>query len=202
VNQPRISYVPTNRMDDEMRAEMERCARDGTPRPESSAIRAHAPDIFKTFTAYWDATFRKGVLDHSIKELCRLYITRTTNCQFCGNQRSVAAGLPEYGDDELLNFESAASYDDRQKSALAYAQAIAWGEQDLGALWERLHVHFTEPELVELGCFVALTFGQQSWIRLLEIGHQQYAVEGIDSTSGLAPGLAPGLTLSSSRPTS
>jgi alkylhydroperoxidase family enzyme len=186
---PRISYVPMEQMEDAMRVEMERCAGEGTPRPESSAVRAHAPEVFKTFTAYWDATFRKGVLDHGIKELARLYITRTTNCQFCGNQRSSAADLPEYGEDELLNFESASSYDERQKAALAYAQAIAWGEQDLDALWDRLYAHFTEPELVELGCFVALTFGQQSWIRLLEIGHQEYDVAGIASKAGLAPGV-------------
>ena len=93
---PRISYVPLEQMDDEMHVEMERCARHGTPRPESSAVRAHSPEIFKTFTAYWEATFRQGVLDHAIKELARLYITRTTKCQFCGNQRSTTAGLPEY----------------------------------------------------------------------------------------------------------
>jgi alkylhydroperoxidase family enzyme len=187
---PRISYVPMEAMDEEMRSEMERSARHGTPRPESSAVRAHAPEVFKTFTAYWDATFRQGVCDHAIKELCRLYITRTTNCQFCGNQRSTSAGLPEYQDDELLNFESSERYDERQKAALAYAQAIAWNEQDRDGLWARLDAHFSEAELVELGCFVALTFGQQSWIRLLEIGHQEYAVDGIDSVAGLAPGVA------------
>jgi len=35
----RISYLPLDAMDDEMRAEMERCRREGTPRPESSAGR-------------------------------------------------------------------------------------------------------------------------------------------------------------------
>ena len=76
-------------------------------------------------------------------------------------------------------------YDDRQKAALAYAQAIAWGEQDLDGLWKRLHAHFSEPELVELGCFIALTFGQQSWIRLLGIDHHQY-LAGTDAS--MAPG--------------
>jgi alkylhydroperoxidase family enzyme len=187
---PRISYVPMDRMDDEMRQEMERSARHGTPRPESSAVRAHVPAVFKTFTAYWDATFRQGVCDHAIKELVRMYITRTTNCQFCGNQRSSTAGLPEYEVDELLNFEKGDRYDDRQKAALAYAQAIAWNEPDHDGLWQRLDAHFSEPELVELGCFIALTFGQQSWIRLLDIGHQEYDVAGIDSAAGLAPGVA------------
>ena len=39
----RISYVPLENMDADMRREMERCQREGTPRPESSAIRAHVP---------------------------------------------------------------------------------------------------------------------------------------------------------------
>jgi len=37
----RISYVPVEKMDAGMREEMGRCQREGTPRPESSAIRAH-----------------------------------------------------------------------------------------------------------------------------------------------------------------
>lgn len=40
-------------------------------------------------------------------------------------------------------------------------------------LWADLHRHFTEPELVELGFFVALTSGQQRWIKTLGIGHQE-----------------------------
>jgi hypothetical protein len=52
-------------------------------------------------------------------------------------------------------------------------------------LWSRLRAHFSEPELVELGNFIALTFGQQSWIRLLGIDHHQY-MAGTDAS--MAPG--------------
>ena len=45
----RISYVPLEDMTPEMRAEMERCAREGTPRPESTAVRAHVPAAFWFF---------------------------------------------------------------------------------------------------------------------------------------------------------
>jgi alkylhydroperoxidase family enzyme len=40
-------------------------------------------------------------------------------------------------------------------------------------LWEQLHAHFSEPELVELGFFIALTSGQQRWIKTLGIGHKE-----------------------------
>ena len=184
----RISYVPLEEMTPEMIAEMERCAREGTPRPESSAVRAHVPAAFWAFANSWRDLFHQGVCDHAIKDLCRVYISRTVKCEFCGNQRSLkatAAGLEEMQYDDLLNFESSDRYDDRQKAALAYAQAIAWGEQDLDGLWERLRAHFSEEELVELGNFIALTFGQQSWIRLLGIDHHQY-MAGTDAS--MAPG--------------
>jgi alkylhydroperoxidase family enzyme len=188
MTEPYISYVPLEQMDERMQEEMHRCAREGTPRPESSAVRAHAPNAFWAFADSWKDIFHSGVCDHTIKDLCRVYISRTVKCEFCGNQRSekaTAAGLQEAQYDDLLNFESSDKYDDRQKAALAYAQAIAWGEQDLDGLWKRLHSFFSEPELVELGCAIALTFGQQSWIRLLGIDHHQY-MAGTDAS--MAPG--------------
>jgi alkylhydroperoxidase family enzyme len=186
--QQRISYVPLENMDERMQEEMHRCAREGTPRPETSAVRAHAPNAFWAFADSWKAIFYNGVCDHAIKDLCRVYISRTVKCEFCGNQRSqkaTTAGLLEQQYDDLLNFESSNVYDERQKAALAYTEAIAWRLDPDDAFWERLNSHFSEAELVELGCFVGLTFGQQSWIRLLGIDHHQYLA---GSDASMAPG--------------
>jgi alkylhydroperoxidase family enzyme len=184
----RISYVPLEDMTAEMRAEMERCAREGTPRPESSAVRAHVPAAFWFFANSWRDLFREGVCEHELKELCRVYISRTVKCEYCGNQRSEKGregGLVEGQYDDLLNFESSSRYTDRQKAALAYAEAIAWGLDTGEDFWERLHSHFSEPELVELGCMIGLTFGQQSWLRLLNIEHH-------DVLAGTSASMAPG----------
>ncbi|MCG6874162.1 MAG: carboxymuconolactone decarboxylase family protein [Betaproteobacteria bacterium] len=184
----RISYVALDRMDDAMRAEMDRCAREGTPRPESSAVRAHVPACFWSFANSWRDIFRNGVLDHSIKELCRVYVSRTVKCEYCGNQRSIKAagqGLKEAQYDDLLNFEKSTRYSDRQKAALAYAEAITWRLETDDAFWERMRRHYSEPELVELGCFIALTMGQQSWLRLLNIDHHQVMA---GTSAAMAPG--------------
>ena len=184
----RISYVPLEQMDADMRKEMERCQREGTPRPESSAVRAHVKACFWFFANSWRDLFKNGVLDHSIKELCRLYISRSVQCDYCGNQRSVkAAGAGMIEDDvkDLLNFEKSTRYSDRQKAALAYAEAIAWHLETDDAFWERMHRHYSEPELVELGCMIGLTLGQQSWLRLLNIDHHQVL-------AGTAASMAPG----------
>ena len=107
----------------------------------------------------------------SIKELCRIYVSRSVLCEFCGNQRSIKAakaGLKEDDYSDLINFESSSRYDERQKAALAYAEAITWDLPTDDAFWARLHKHFSEPELVEIGYFVAITMGQQRWLRTLE----------------------------------
>ena len=191
MGEQRISYVPLEQMDAEMRAEMERCAREGTPRPESSAVRAHVPAAFWFFANAWNDLYRNGVCDHAIKELCRLYVSRAVQCEYCGNQRSVKStatgALVEADVKDLLDFEQSVRYDDRQKTALAYAEAITWHLDTDDALWERLHGHFSEPELVELGCMIGLTLGQQSWLRLLDIDHHQVMA---GSAASMAPGFA------------
>lgn len=195
----RISYVPVEEMTPEMREEMERCAREGTPRPESSAIRAHVPAAFWFFANSWRDLFRNGILDHDLKELCRVYISRSVKCEYCGNQRSEKGrdmGLVEGQYDDLLNFESSSIYDDRQKAALSYAEAIAWHLDTDDAFWERLYRHFTEAELVELGCMIGLTLGQQSWLRLLNIEHHEVMSK---TTASMAPGFETAAALTASK---
>jgi alkylhydroperoxidase family enzyme len=184
----RISYVDPGNMNPEMQQEMDRCRREGTPRPESSAVRAHVPACFWAFANSWRDIFRNGVCDHAIKELCRLYVSRSVQCEYCGNQRSIKARAKGVIEDQvrsLLDFERSANYDERQKAALAYAEAITWRLDTDDAFWDRLHRHFTEPELVELGCFIALTMGQQSWLRLLNIEHHQVLA---GTSASMAPG--------------
>jgi len=195
----RISYVPVDSMDDRMQAEMQRCQREGTPRPESSAVRAHVPACFWAFADSWQAIFRDGICDHAIKELCRVYVSRSVKCEYCGNQRSERAkaqGLTEGQYDDLLNFEKSERLTDRDKAALAYAEAITWRLQPSDVLWDRLHEHFSEPELVELGCFIALTMGQQSWLRLLDIEHHE-VLAGTEAS--MAPGFESAEALAASK---
>ena len=88
-------------------------------------------------------------------------------------------------------------FSDREKTALSYTSAIIW-DSNLAddALWAKLHHHFSEPELVELGCFVALTYGQQSWLRLLDIEHHQ-VLPG--TSASMAPGFEDAEALAASK---
>ncbi|MBN9051617.1 MAG: carboxymuconolactone decarboxylase family protein [Rhizobiales bacterium] len=186
---PRISYVdPATIKDEAMLKELDRCAREGTPRPESQAIRAHVPATFWSFANTWRDVFHQGIVDHNIKELCRIYVSRSVLCEFCGNQRSeksAKAGLLEEDYLDLMNFEKSTRYNDKQKAALAYAECITWDLPSDDKLWARLNAHYTEPEIVEIGYFVSITMGQQRWLRTLNIEHHQI-LAGTDAS--MAPG--------------
>lgn len=188
----RISYVrPESVTEPDLVDILAQSRTFGTPRLESQAIRAHVPAVLRTFTASWQQTFRDGVLDHAIKELARVFIAKSLDCGYCAGQRShlgAEAGLTEREFDEVIEFRDSTVLGDREKSALMWAEAIAW-DPNLAddALWEALHAHFTEPELVELGYFIALTMGQQKFLKTLDLRHGDL---GVESLAGLAPEVA------------
>ena len=64
---PRIPYVDPDKVTDpEIKGYLERARREGTPRPESQAVRANVPDVIRAFSQAWELTFRNGVVDHGI----------------------------------------------------------------------------------------------------------------------------------------
>ena len=192
---PRISYVrPENVTEPDLAAILEESRTYGTPRLESQAIRAHVPAVLRTFAAAWQQTFREGVLDHSVKELARVFIAKSLECGYCAGQRShlgAEAGLTEREFDDVIEFRDSTVLGAREKAALKWAEAIAWdpGLAD-DEVWAELHTHFTEPELVELGYFIALTMGQRKFLKTLDLRHGDL---GTDSLAGLAPAVAESL---------
>ena len=59
-----------------------------------------------------------------------------------------------------------------------------------------MYRNFNEPELVELGCMIGLTLGQQSWLRLLNIEHHQVMA---GTSASMAPGYENGKRLAATK---
>jgi hypothetical protein len=79
----RISYVdPASLTDPELAGYLEHARQFGTPRPETQAIRSHVPAVAKGFMRAWEAIFRQGIVEHSLKELCRVYVSKTIDCHY------------------------------------------------------------------------------------------------------------------------
>lgn len=75
---------------------------------------------------------------------------------------------------------------------MLYTSNLVWDPVGVDAsLMERLRSHFTEEQIVELGYFVSLTFGQQRWIKTLGIGHGEVIVATVTHPDTARAGLAP-----------
>lgn len=80
---PYLPYVDPDKVADlEIRGYLERAQKEGTPRPESQAIRANNPNVIRAFSQAWDLTFRNGVVDHKLKEMCRVYVSKSIDCEY------------------------------------------------------------------------------------------------------------------------
>ncbi len=117
--------------------------RPPAPVGPADAIRARVPAVLDVYAETRATVLEGGIVDRGLKELCARFLA---------------------GDEE------AAARDEREQAALDWAEAIGWNSDlaDAG-LWERLHAHFSEPELVELGYAIAFTLGQQHWLRTLGV---------------------------------
>jgi hypothetical protein len=79
----RISYVdPASLTDPELVGYLEHARRFGTPRPETQSIRNHVPAVAKAFSRGWERIFRNGIVEHPLKELCRVYVSKTIDCHY------------------------------------------------------------------------------------------------------------------------
>jgi alkylhydroperoxidase family enzyme len=115
------------------------------PRPvgPADAIRARVPAVLDEYAATRANVLEGGIVDAELKRLCARFVAED---------------------------EDAVARDEREQAALDWAAAIGWNS-DLADedLWQRLHEHFSEPELVELGYAIAFTLGQQHWLRTLGV---------------------------------
>jgi hypothetical protein len=106
------------------------------------------PPIAEAYAATVATVLEGGIVDRELKDLCARYLAED--------------------DDVAAHSDDPERFGPRERAALAWTHAIAWdaGRAD-AELWERLHEHFSEPELVELGYVIAFTLGQQHWLATL-----------------------------------
>ncbi len=81
----RLSYVdPETIADPQIRGWLDVAVAAGRPGPENQAIRAHQPDVMRSFTLTRELLFDNdaGVVEHKLKELLRAYVAHTIECGY------------------------------------------------------------------------------------------------------------------------
>lgn len=66
--------------DREIEAYFRESHREGTPAPFRLMLLANNPATLKGWCRFWWATFRRGTVDHALKELLRFHIASTVSC--------------------------------------------------------------------------------------------------------------------------
>ena len=81
----RISYVDPDAIEDaQVREWLDEAVAASRPGPENQAIRAHQPDVMRSFTLTRKMLFDNGagILEHELKELTRAYVAYTVECRY------------------------------------------------------------------------------------------------------------------------
>ena len=103
-------------------------------------VRGLVPDVLSSYLETRETVLLHGLVGGRLKQLCA----------------------------RLLAGDAVEPTSDEERAALDWAYAISWdSDRSDAALWERLHRHFSDPELVELGYAIAFMLGQQHWLRTL-----------------------------------
>jgi alkylhydroperoxidase family enzyme len=114
-------------------------------------VRALVPAADEAYRYMRDGVLLAGLVDAELKELCFRYLA---------------------DDPEVSDFSR---FGQREQLALRWAHAIAWDSSTADDdLWAGLHAHFSEPELVELGCAIGFELGQQHWRRTVGLPRRDH----------------------------
>jgi AhpD family alkylhydroperoxidase len=102
---------------------------------------------------------RKSEIDIKLLALTDLRVSQLNGCAYCCSFHSNE--LREFGIEQnllvkLSGWKLSDAFDEKQKLALEWAEAITKMETDLTAIRKRLEIVFTEKELVDLTASISI----------------------------------------------
>jgi AhpD family alkylhydroperoxidase len=115
----------------------------------------HTPELGTVFTDNIMAILKDGELDWLTKELLILKATHRNECQYCVVQHETLSkrlGISEekiadIGDDR---YKASPHFTDGEKALMDLTVQIGVDANRVSkGVWDRLHEHFTEPQIVE-----------------------------------------------------
>lgn len=153
---PRIRYIEEHEKTDEVREMIASAERTGAPDPRVVSIMTRHPTAGVPWVKYWHALLYDGLLPHTLKELCRIFMSVEQECGYCSTVRSKVAqaeGLTEEKVMALPDFETSDLFDARERAALRFARLFKQGGHaiDSDTLYDALKEQFSEEEIIELG---------------------------------------------------
>ncbi|MVF23636.1 carboxymuconolactone decarboxylase family protein [Methylocaldum sp. BRCS4] len=127
---------------------------------ESARLWARTPKVFAALALLYGAFDRRSSpLEPTLRTLITVRVSQINGCAFCVDLNSAVGlrrGIEPGKLATLSEFEASPSFSEREKAALAYAEAVTdSARQPTPTHFERLRTHFDDEAIIELTGLIA-----------------------------------------------
>ncbi len=150
---------------------------------EPARLWARTPKVFAALSLLYGALDRRSSpIEPALRSLITVRVSQINWCAFCVDINSATGlkrGVSEAQFADLSDFASSALFDERQKSALAYAEAMTRtgaGVDDV--LMQRLKSHFDDEAVIELTAIIAFQNMSSKFNSALDVAPQGFCRSG------------------------
>jgi AhpD family alkylhydroperoxidase len=127
---------------------------------ESARLWGRTPKVFSALALLYGALDRRtSPIEPTLRSLITVRVSQINGCHFCVDLNSfivLRRGLDPDKLAALAEFETSASFSEREKAALAYAEVVTDSNRRASpAHFERLRRYFDDDSIIELTALIA-----------------------------------------------
>lgn len=127
---------------------------------EPARLWGRTPKVFAGVATLYGALDRKSSpLEPALRTLVTVRVSQINWCPFCVDINSATAIRRHISEEKLAGlaeFEDSPLFSEREKAALAYAEAVTFSDRNTGEEhFERLRRHFDDDAIIELTAVIA-----------------------------------------------
>ena len=124
-----------------------------------SRLWGRSPSLLYGLQVFYRCIDRKGSpLEPALRALINVRVSQINHCEFCVDISSSLLqkrGVSNEKIIDLQNYENSALFTERERSAIAFAEAMTFSDKSVNAVvFDRLKNHFTEDAIVELTALI------------------------------------------------
>lgn len=146
---------------------------------EPARLWARTPKVFAALSLLYGALDRsRSPIEPALRSLLTVRVSQINWCAFCVDINSATGlkrGISDAQLDALDSFESSAVFDERQKAALAYAEAMTiTGVGVSEELMARVKTYFDDDAVIELTAIIAFQNMSSKFNSALDVAPQGF----------------------------
>lgn len=146
---------------------------------EPARLWGRTPQVFLGLTLLYRALDRRSSpIAPALRSLITVRVSQINWCAFCVDLNSATAlerAVSAEKLDDLVNFHSSPYFDEKEKAALSYAEAMTRTDSSIDTqLKMRLHSHFSDDDIIELTALIAFQNLSSKFNSALEVQAQGF----------------------------